>query len=670
MTRISWIRLAALGACASLLGACAQLLGIDDLSGPGADAGPSSFTVSGVAAGVLAPVTIRLTHPGGSEPLRVEADGPFAFEAVLARGDTYEVAFEDAPPCVLWNASGTLATEAPVVELACEPVLLSTLRVPDPGAPALAFDPARSRYDVAVSALRQSVRITAATVSPEASLTVAGAPLASGATSEPIPLDLGDNPIAIEVRHPGGVERTYQLTLRRGAPPAEDAFAKASNTGAGDELGYAMAMSGDTLVVGAPYEDSSATGVNGNPGNDDSPDSGAAYVFRRSGDTWIQEAYLKASSTSASDNFGQSVAISGDVIAIGAPLHDDVAPNAGAVHVFRRTGGAWAPDALLTASNSGAEDNFGWAVALSGDALAVGSRAEDSGATGVNGNPDDEGVPDSGAVYVFQYENGAWRQDAYIKASNTGLEDNFGRNVALVGDTLAVGAFLEDSGASGVDGDQGDSADTVNSGAVYVFRKRDGAWAQEAYLKASNPDFEDNFGIQLALAPDVLAVGAPYEDSGATGINGNQANDGSADSGAVYLFRRAGSAWAQEAYIKPSNTGAGDNFGWNLAVAGDLLIASAIGESSSATGAGGDQDDDTATNSGAVYLFAREAGAWAQNSYLKASNPGTEDWFGYEIAFDAHTLAVTSRFEDSSASGVGGTPDEGAANSGALYLFY
>jgi hypothetical protein len=672
MIRIAPTRLAALGACASalLLGACAQILGIDDLSGP--DAGPASFTVSGVAAGLLQPVSIRLEHPGGSEPLRIEADGPFAFDTVLARGDSYEVVFEDTPPCVLWNASGTLSTEAPAIELACEPVLLSRLLMEGPGAPALDFEPGRSRYDVAVSALRQSVRITAATVSAEATLTVAGVPLASGATSEPLSLDFGDNPIEIQVSHPGGVERTYQLTLRRGAPPTQDVYAKASNSGAGDQLGYTMAMSGDTLVVGAPYEDGSATTVNGNP-DDGRPDSGAAYVFRRTGDIWAQEAYLKASDSAASDNFGQRVAISGDVIAIGAPYRDQDAAviDSGAVYIFRRgNDGAWTQEATLSASNAGAGDYFGWGIAVQGDIVAVGARAEDSSATGVGGNQSDEGTSDSGAVYVFRNQAGVWTQEAYIKASNTGREDNFGRDVALSGDTLAVGTFYEDGSASGVNGNQEDDG-AVNSGAVYVFRLSNGVWAQEAYIKASNPGYEDNFGLDLELEQDTLVVGAPYEDSGASGINGNQANEGSRGSGAVYVFRRTDTTWVQQAYIKASNTGVDDNFGWSVALAGDLLVASAIGESSAATDAGGDQSDNTAKNSGAVYIFGRSDGTWVQNSYLKASNTGVEDWFGYEVAFSEHTLAVTARYEDSSASGVGGSQDaDSAGDSGALYLFY
>src|SRR5690606_25995210 len=199
---------------------------------------------------------------------------------------------------------------------------------------------------------------------------------------------------------------------------------------------------------------------------------------------------------------------------------------------------------------------------------------------------DNGGISDSGAAYVFRLAGGRWTQEAYLKASNAGIEDHFGRSLSLAGDALAVGARFEDSSASGVNGEQEDDG-LVNSGAVYVFRRAGSEWSQEAYLKASNPGYEDNFGVSLALEGDLLAVGAPYEDSGATGVDGNQANDSTQDSGAVYMFRRTDDAWAQEAYIKASNTGDADNFGWSVALAGDLLAVGAIGEASAATGVDG-----------------------------------------------------------------------------------
>jgi hypothetical protein len=135
---------------------------------------------------------------------------------------------------------------------------------------------------------------------------------------------------------------------------------------------------------------------------------------------------------------------------------------------------------------------------------------------------------------VFTRTAGVWSQQAYLKASNAGADQVFGGQVALLGGVIAVAARLEDSNAAGINGDQGNS-DAPNSGAVYLFTRSGGVWTQKAYLKASNPDAGDMFGI-VALSGDSLAVAAFHEDSNATGMNGNQADNSAPDSGAVYLF--------------------------------------------------------------------------------------------------------------------------------------
>jgi trimeric autotransporter adhesin len=410
----------------------------------------------------------------------VTEDGLFAFATELATGDAYAVVLVGEPPCVLGNASGN-ASASPDVELACGPVLLASLSLSGPGAPPIDFDPARSVYDLDVSLLQQSVQVTASAASAEASLTVAGVPLPDGDASAPVVLALGDNTIDIVVSHPSGAEHTVRLDLRRGATVAQHAYAKASNTGPGDQLGYSLALSGDTLAVGAPYEDSPSQGVDGEQG-DGAANSGAVYVFRRDGDAWKQEAYLKASNTGPGDEFGHSVELAGDLLVVGAPY-------------------------------------------------------EDGAARGVNG-PSDEGASDSGAAHVFRRTDDSWQHEAYLKASNTGAGDNFGWNVTVDGDTVVVGAPLESSGAKGVDGAQDDDTVTL-AGAAYVFRYRD-TWAQEAYLKASNTGREDNFGRSLALRGDTLAAGARFEDGSSRGVNGDQENDEAVNSGAVYVFRRSG----------------------------------------------------------------------------------------------------------------------------------
>jgi len=244
-----------------------------------------------------------------------------------------------------------------------------------------------------------------------------------------------------------------------------------------------------------------------------------------------------------------------------------------------------------------------------------------------------------------------WTQAAYIKASNPGEGNQFGYAVALSGDgsTLAVGAHMEDSGARGINGNQADHS-VFSAGAVYVFaRSAIGSWSQQAYVKASNPRADDQFGFAVALSADgnTLAVSAPYEDSGANGINGNQTDKSMADAGAVYVFARSGSTWSQQAYVKASNAGEkdeGDQFGYSIALSGDgnTLAVGAIGEDSNATGVNGDQANNAANGSGAVYLFTRSASTWSQHAYVKSSNTRPNVMFGYSVAMNANgdTLAV------------------------------
>jgi len=276
---------------------------------------------------------------------------------------------------------------------------------------------------------------------------------------------------------PGPDRQTPQQVV---AQLVQEGYLKASNSGVNDRFGVVLAIDGDTLVVGAPFESSASIGVNGNQTDNSASASGAVYVFARVNGNWMQQAYLKASN-----------------------------------------------------SNSG--DLFGGAVALSGDTLVVGAVSEASSATGVNGNQSDNTAPHSGAVYVFVRVSGVWSQEAYIKASNTNSGDEFGVAVSISGDTLVVGSWLEDSNAVGVNGVEGDNS-TLESGATYVFTRSGSSWSQQAYIKASNTGSGDRFGKSIAIDEDTLVVGAPTESSSATGINGNQLDDSLSQAGAVYVF--------------------------------------------------------------------------------------------------------------------------------------
>jgi trimeric autotransporter adhesin len=178
-------------------------------------------------------------------------------------------------------------------------------------------------------------------------------------------------------------------------------------------------------------------------------------------------------------------------------------------------------------------------------------------------------------------------------------------------------------------------------------------------------------------------VGAPFEDSAATGINGNQADNSAPDSGAAYIFTRTGEIWSQQAYLKASNTAADDEFGFHVALSGDTVLLPAFREDSVTTGINGNQADNSAPDSGAAYVFTRTGGVWSQRAYLKASNTGAHDWFGI-VAVDGDTLIVGAIEEDSAAMGINGgaieedsaamgingdQADNSAPDSGAVYVF-
>jgi len=296
----------------------------------------------------------------------------------------------------------------------------------------------------------------------------------------------------------------------------------------------------------------------------------------------------------------------------------------------------------------------------------VGAYGEASSATG---KQEDNGTENSGAVYVFVRNGSKWSQQAFLKASNTGVNDFFGSSVSLSGDTLAVGAYGEASSARGVNGDQADNT-AVSSGAAYVFIRKGASWSQEAYLKASNADSGDYFGASVALSGDTLVVGARNEASGAAGVDGNQEDNTAPYSGAAYVFVRNGSVWSQQAYLKASNATKFDGFGDSLALSGDTLVVGAPYERVDSTGVNGSQAEISGLQSGAAYVFIRNGSDWNQHAYLKASNTGVNDRFGYSLALSGDTVAVGADCEASAAMGVNGDQlDNSADKSGAVYVF-
>jgi hypothetical protein len=408
----------------------------------------------------------------------------------------------------------------------------------------------------------------------------------------------------------------------------QTAFLKASNSGLGDGFGSFVAVSadGNTLAVGAPFESSAATGIDGEQNDDSEEQSGAVYVFERSDGAWAQRAYIKASNGDDFDQFGAALALSAD-----------------------------------------------------GNTLVVGAEGEDGASTGVDGDQTDKSAWEAGAVYVFQRTGDSWQQESYVKPTNTDARDHFGVSVALSEDAsvLAVGAYYEDSISVGVDGDQTDNG-APSTGAVYVFEREAASWVQQTYLKPAQNDGYgyDNFGAAVSLAADgnTLAVGAPGDNSAAAGVDGDPNSGSMALAGAAYVFGRDGDSWQQQAYVKPSNTGAEDEFGQHLSLSASgksLLVGAAI-EASAGTGIDGPQDDNSAPAAGAAFLFGLDAGSWQQLAYIKAPNADSGDRFGWStaLAADASVLAIGASRESGSATGIGGDQaDDAAPLSGAVYVY-
>lgn len=321
----------------------------------------------------------------------------------------------------------------------------------------------------------------------------------------------------------------------------------ASDPGNGDEFGFSVDVEGDTILVGAPYD------------NDQGGDSGSVYLFQRNqggADNWGQVAKLTNTTGAAGDEFGFDVAIDGDTAVVGAPLDDDGGSQAGAVHVFSRNEGGsdqWGQVTTLTASDAALNDRFGYAVDIDGNDVVVGARDETS----------------TGAIYLFAF-SGTWTQTKKKRAGGALGDDNFGRAVAIENGRVLVGAPQDNS----------------QRGTAFIFERNQGGvnqWGQVKRLTAGDSAPLDQFGRSVALSGSVALVGA-HEDH--VGIYG--------DAGSAYVFHRdAGGAgnWGESAKLVGNNPSSLDNTGTGVALIDDAAVLGAPFE------------DISAGNAGAVYLY-------------------------------------------------------------------
>lgn len=409
----------------------------------------------------------------------------------------------------------------------------------------------------------------------------------------------------------------------------------------GDSFGRAIAISGNTMVVGAPFEDSQTIGVNGNQLDNSSDEAGAVYVFEKVNDDWVQQAYLKASNSNSRDIFGISVAISGGTIVVGASGEDGL-PNtpednsrtdSGAVYVFTRSDGIWSQQAYLKAANSGHYDEFGHSVAIDGDLLVIGAPHEDSDTDIINGNTQDNTALNSGAAYVFSRSQGQWQQKAFLKASNSESNDLFGTSVSVSENLILVGSPNELNNSF------------INSGGVFIFKSLNNEWVQEANLMASNSEMHDKFGQSVSISEQTAVIGAPLKNS-------NPINEPAAiRTGAAYIYTKIGGQWVLQSYFESAideDYTKGEGFGVSVSISNDTI---AVGATQFSRG----RSSGHGLGNGSVYVYSKLNSQWNFTDHLKASNTQVRDAFGYSVAIANNNIAIGAFHKDN--------------NEGAAFIF-
>ena len=341
--------------------------------------------------------------------------------------------------------------------------------------------------------------------------------------------------------------------------------------------------------------------------DDSGNDSGSAYVYGWDGDSWELEARLTASDAGAEDQFGYSVAIAGDTIVIGANEATENGVKTGSVYVYTRTGGAWTEQAKLTAGESGEHVRFGTDVAIEGDTIVAGAWVQNVTS------------PIAESVYVFGRTGESWTEQARLFASDAAVGDAFGFSVAVNGGTIVAGApFSERPGGN-------------SDGTTYVFTQVDGVWSEEARLFVAGGGW---FGADVTVHGDTLISSAKFNDD--VGVN----------AGAVYAFTRTGTTWEQDAVLIPTEVDGGDRFGESVGYDGSTLVVGSVG------------DSDDATFAGSAYIYTRADGAWSQPTKIVPADATAQSFFGSGVSVSGDVYAIGA-FSDR----------ENGFGAGAVYVY-
>lgn len=383
---------------------------------------------------------------------------------------------------------------------------------------------------------------------------------------------------------------------------AQETLGSPADIEANDLFGFSVSISGDTAAIGSPHDD---VGAN--------VDQGSAYVFVRSGSGWSFQQKITAFDGDISDRFGSSVHIAGNTLVVGSPNAGGILQQ-GSVYIFTRVGSAWAFQSQITASDGSSGDSFGDSVAISGDTLVVGAQL------------DDLTTSDEGSAYVFVRSGTVWSQQQKLVAPVAGSGDQFGKSVDVFGDTVVVGV-------------PNDDVAVTNDGAAIVFTRLAGVWSfQQTLFPFDPPVFGGFFGHSVAIFQDTIAVGAPFSGFALD---------------AAYVFVRSGSSWTQQQKIPAPAPLFNSSFGESVALEGNTLV---IGAPQHAPG-------------GSAFIFERNSSVWTQTTRLfdPAASPG--DSFGDSVAIAGDRVIVGAPNSDGPPSPLSKNLQPSAIDQGAALVF-
>ncbi len=313
----------------------------------------------------------------------------------------------------------------------------------------------------------------------------------------------------------------------------------------------------------------------------------------------------------AGDEFGVFVSISGNYALIGASAAKVGETTCGAAYIFKNESDNWVQQAKFVPDSPDSDDLFGKILKIDGDHALVTAY-----------NDDDMGT-NAGAAYIYKRTDDNWALQDKLYAEDAAAFDIFGVAADISGDRAIIGAF-------------GDDDNGFFSGSAYVFVLQGGEWVQEAKLLPSDGATDDKFGRSVAISDDYAVVCGVLDD------------DNGEESGSVYIFRRNGSSWTQEAKITPEDGAPNDRFGRSISIAGNYVAISAA-----------QKDEHGLDGSGSAYVFKYEDGQWVQQSKLVPDDLGEGDLMGYCITSNEDFVAISAHLND-----------EMAADAGAFYLFH